>query len=214
MQLGTSILKLDYNRINELYASDTDLIHLDVMDGEFVEETTNLYHTIEEVLKDNQKELDVHLMVKDVKKYADDYIKLKPKYITFHYEAVDNHMEIIEYLRSLNVKVGLAINPGTPVDSILSFLDCVDLILIMSVQPGRGGQKFIDSTLSKIKRLNLIRDLNELKFKIEVDGGITDENVDTLEGVDIVVCGTNITSSTDFNKQIHVIKDNFPIAGF
>ena len=93
-------------------------------------------------------------MVKDVKKYVDDYSKLKPKYITFHYEAVKNHMEIINYIKSLDIKVGLAINPGTPVDSILSFLDCIDLVLIMSVQPGKGGQQFIDSTLGKIKRIN------------------------------------------------------------
>ena len=214
MKLGTSILKLDYNRINEIYASDTDYIHLDVMDGEFVLETTNLFHTVSDLLKDNNKPLDVHLMVKDVKKYVDDYSKLKPKYITFHYEAVKNHMEIINYIKSLDIKVGLAINPGTPVDSILSFLDCIDLVLIMSVQPGKGGQQFIDSTLGKIKRINFIRNINNLKFKIEVDGGINDFNVSKLDGVDVVVCGTNITSSPDFNRQIHTIKDNFPIARF
>lgn len=214
MLLGTSILKIDYERMNELYASDTDFIHVDVMDGEFVPETTSLFYVVKERLKNNNKPLDVHLMVKDVKKYSLEYGELSPEYITFHYEAVKEHLEYIQYIKKLGVKVGLAINPGTPVDSILSFLDCVDMVLIMSVQPGKGGQKFLDGTLSKIKRLKFIRDINNLNFKIEVDGGVTDENVQKLENVDLVICGTNITSSSDFNKQIHTIKYNFPLREF
>ena len=212
MLLGTSILKIDSNRMKELFLSDTDFIHVDVMDGEFVPETTSLFYSVKEKLNDNTKDLDVHLMVKDVKKFVQDYSELGPKYMTFHYEAVKDHMDIINYIKSLNIKVGLAINPGTPVDSILSFLDRVDMVLIMSVQPGKGGQQFIESTISKINRLQFIRDINEMSFEIEVDGGIKDTNVYKLENVDLVVCGTCITSSNDFNKQIHTIKNNFPLA--
>lgn len=212
MLLGASILNIDNNRLNELYMSDIDYVHVDVMDGEFVTSTTDLFYRVKDKLASNQKNIDVHLMVKDIKKYVDEYKELSPAFIIFHYEACLNHLEIINYIKSLNIKVGLAISPGTPVDSILSFLDVIDLVLVMSVQPGKGGQEFIESTISKIKRLAFIRELNNLKFKIEVDGGINDTNVNKLENVDYVVSGSYITKSDNFSDKIVRIKSNFPLA--
>lgn len=212
MLLGASILNIDNNRLNELYMSDIDYVHVDVMDGEFVTSTTDLFYRVKDKLASNQKNIDVHLMVKDIKKYVDEYKELSPSFIIFHYEACLNHLEIINYIKSLNIKVGLAISPGTPVDSILSFLDVIDLVLVMSVQPGKGGQEFIESTISKIKRLAFIRELNNLKFKIEVDGGINDTNVNKLENVDYVVSGSYITKSDNFSDKIVRIKSNFPLA--
>ena len=117
-------------------------------------------------------------------------------------------MSIINYLRSLNIKVGLAINPGTPIDSILSYLDQVDLILVMSVYPGRGGQEFIRDTERKLNKLNHVRKIIYLNYKIEVDGGINDKTIEKVKDADIAVSGYFITSADDYQRQVNILKDD------
>ncbi len=206
MKISASFLSMKEDRMQELDQTTIDYLHVDVMDGEFVKEKSISNEEMALKLKDVTKPLDIHLMVKDVKSYIDFYKDLNPKYITFHYEATSNPMEIINYLKSLNIKVGLAINPGTPIDSILSYLDQVDLILIMSVYPGRGGQEFIRDTEHKLNKLNHIRKIIYLNYKIEVDGGINDKTINNVSDADIAVSGNYITSSSDYQKQVSILK--------
>ncbi len=207
MKIAASFLSMKENRMQELDQTTIDYMHVDVMDGIFVPEMSISNEEMALKLKDVTKPLDIHLMVKDVISYIDFYKDLNPHNITFHYEAVrDNVMEVINYLKKLNIKVGLAINPGTPIDSILSFLDQVDYILIMSVYPGRGGQEFIRETEQKVNRLNNVRKIISFAFKIEVDGGINDNTIEKIAAADIAVAGNFITSATDYQKQVSILK--------
>ena len=207
MKIAASFLSMKENRMQELDQTTIDYMHVDVMDGIFVPEVSISNEEMALKLKDVTKPLDIHLMVKDVINYIDFYKDLNPHHITFHYEAVrDNVMEVINYLKKLNIKVGLAINPGTPIDSILSFLDQVDYILIMSVYPGRGGQEFILETEQKVNRLNNVRKIISFTFKIEVDGGINDKTIEKISAADIAVAGNFITSATDYQKQVSTLK--------
>lgn len=207
MKIAASFLSMKENRMNELMISSVDYIHVDIMDGLFVKEKTREDLEIKGMLNNSLKPLDIHLMVKDVKKYIDLYRDLKPLNITFHYEAITNHLEIINYLKKIGINVGIAINPGTPVDSILSYLDMVDIVLIMSVNPGRGGQEFIKETKDKLKRLKEIRTINNFNFLIEVDGGINDQVVNNTIDSDIIVSGSYITNSLDYEKQVKILRD-------
>ena len=207
MKISASFLSMKEDRMKELDQTTIDYIHVDVMDGIFVQEKSISNEEMALKLKDVTKPLDIHLMVKDVKSYIDFYKDLNPHNITFHYEACgENTMEIINYLRKLNIKVGLAINPGTPIDSILSYLDQVDYILIMSVYPGRGGQEFIKETEQKVKRLSHVRKIISFTFKIEVDGGINDRTIDNINDADIAVAGNYITSASDYQQQVNTLK--------
>lgn len=207
MKIAASFLSMKEDRMQELDQTTVDYMHVDVMDGIFVPEVSISNEEMALKLKDVTKPLDIHLMVKDVISYIDFYKDLNPHNITFHYEAVrDNVMEVINYLKKLNIKVGLAINPGTPIDSILSFLDQVDYILIMSVYPGRGGQEFIRETEQKVNRLNHVRKIISFTFKIEVDGGINDKTIEKISAADIAVAGNYITSADDYQKQVSTLK--------
>lgn len=212
MELSASFLAMKENRMQELINTPIDYIHVDVMDGEFVKNKSANYLQIKEMLKNNNKRLDVHLMVNDVLRYIEEYRELNPEYIIFHYEAIKDHLKIIKYLKSLNIKVGIAISPGTLVDAILSYLDMIDLVLVMSVIPGKGGQTFIPSSLEKIRKLNILRKINNLNFKIEVDGGINNETVKKLNYVDIVVAGSYITNADNYLMQVTSLKNEFPLA--
>lgn len=207
MKIAASFLSMKENRMNELMNSSADYIHVDIMDGIFVQEKTRDDDEIISMLTNSTKPLDVHLMVKDVKKYIDLYSKLNPSNITFHYEAIKNHIETINYLKEKNIKVGLAINPSTSIESILSYLDMVDIVLIMSVYPGRGGQEFISDTIYKLKRLKEVKELNHFKFKIEVDGGINDKTIAKVSEADISVSGCYITNGESFEKQVKILRD-------
>ena len=206
MKISASFLSMKEDRMQELDRTTVDFLHVDVMDGEFVKEKSISNDEMALKLKDVTKPLDIHLMVKDVKSYIDFYKDLHPAFITFHYEATNDPMSIINYLRSLNIKVGLAINPGTPIDSILSYLDQVDLILVMSVYPGRGGQEFIRDTERKLNKLNHVRKIIYLNYKIEVDGGINDKTIEKVKDADIAVSGYYITSADDYQRQVNILK--------
>lgn len=204
MELSVSILGIKENiKENVLKLDNTNIsyLHLDIMDGIFVEnktwETSQLY----DIVKNCRTKLDVHLMVSDVYKYVTEFSKFNPEYITFHYEAVSDVRKIINYIKSFNIKVGLAIKPNTPLIKIKEFLGEIDLVLIMSVEPGQGGQDFLMSTNSKLNDLRQLQ--KEYNFVIEVDGGIKDTNISKVN-TDISVIGSFITNG-DYKEQIRKI---------
>lgn len=207
--ISTSILSIKDNlkaNLEKLDISSTDFMHVDVMDGIFVKNTTVGYDVYEEVLENCNTPLDVHLMVSDVKSYIDDYRELKPVIITFHYEAVNNHRDVIDYIKSCGIKVGMAIKPDTMIEEIIDFLSYLDIVLVMSVEPGSGGQEFIYDSLVKINELDKIRKEKNYSYLIEVDGGVNDITSKLCYNADIVVAGSFITDSDDYEEQIQKIK--------
>lgn len=204
MKISASFLSIKNNlkeNIDLLTKCDIDYLHLDIMDGIFVKNKTWDISEIKNLINYN-KPLDVHLMVSDVYKYVDEYKDLNPEFITFHYEVDLDIMDIINYIKKYNIKVGLSIKPKTKVDEITPYLPYLDLILVMSVEPGEGGQKFIIDSVDKIKKLK------ELKgnYLIEVDGGINDGTINLVKDVDIAVVGSYITSG-NYEEKIKSIKE-------
>ena len=177
---------------------DIDLIHLDIMDGEFVPYTSFTYDQIKTIVNNTNKPLDVHLMVNNIDEYIYDYAMLNTKFITFHYEALTD-LKVIDKVKSYGIRCGISIKPNTDVEQIYDILPLIDMVLIMSVEPGRGGQKFIESSLDKIKKLNnKIKELG-LDVLVSVDGGINDNTgIKCVEnGADILVIGSALTNSED-----------------
>lgn len=210
MELSVSILSIKDDieeKIKKIDNLDIDYIHLDIMDGKFVINKTRDFKSIYENVKDLKKPLDVHLMVKDVKSYIDKYALLNPKFITFHLESVDNPKEIIDYLKSKNIKVGMSIKPNTDIEDLGPFLKDLDLILIMSVEPGCGGQEFIDDMEARIDELKLLKNAYNYSYLIEVDGGINDKTIYKCLNADICVVGSFITSSNDYEDKLNVLKE-------
>ncbi len=204
MKISASFLSIKDNlkdNINLLTKCDIDYLHLDIMDGVFVNNKTWDVLEIKDLINNN-KPLDVHLMVSDVYKYVDEYKTLNPDFITFHYEVDLDIMDIINYIKKFNIKVGLSIKPNTKVEEIIPYLPFIDLVLVMSVEPGFGGQEFITNSVDKIKKLK------ELKgdFLIEVDGGINNQTIDLVKDVDIAVIGSYITSG-NYEEKIKSIKE-------
>ena len=204
MELGVSVLSIKDNfkeNIKKLDACNFDYFHIDIMDGEFVENSTWNIDEVKEFTSNLNHPLDVHMMVSDVSKYIDDFSTIKPKFITFHYEATDNHKYYIDKIHSYGVKAGIAINPDTDINLITHLLNDVDLVLVMSVFPGYGGQKFIKDVVSKIQILKKLQ--KNYNFFIEVDGGITDETIKFCD-TDIVVVGSFITGG-NYEHQINAL---------
>lgn len=208
MKLSASILNIKEPKreeVEKLSKLDIDYIHVDVMDGIFVDNKTYSYEEFSNILSLATKPFDVHLMVSDVKKNIDLYSKLNPSFITFHYEAISEVGSVINYLKSKNIKVGLSIKPGTDISEITSFLPYVDLVLVMSVEPGKGGQEFIENSVNKINDLYKIREAQGYSYLIEVDGGINPDTIKKCEQVDIAVVGNYITSR-DYKEAIENLK--------
>lgn len=209
MKISTSILSVenDYikDAIDKLNNTNTDYIHLDIMDGIFVPNENWSYEFLKERLVDNKKPLDVHLMVSDVKKYIDLFSNFNPVFITFHYEAISEVGSVINYIKSKNIKVGLAIKPATDVSEIVDYLPYVDLALVMSVEPGKGGQTFIENSVNKIEDLYKIRENQGYNYLIEVDGGINSETIKECSKVDIAVAGKYVTSN-DYQDSLNNLK--------
>lgn len=196
MKIAASFLDIKEPKCEEvtkLNNLDIDYLHLDVMDAIFVENKTYSYEEFSDILKFTTKPKDVHLMVSDVKKYIDEFSKFKPEFITFHYEAVSEVGSVINYIKDLGIKVGMSIKPSTPVSEIIKYLDDLDLVLVMSVEPGKGGQTFIEESVNKIEQLYSLREKEEYKYLIEVDGGINDETIKKCNKADICVVGSYIT---------------------
>ena len=209
MKISASFLSIKEdikNKIQKLDDSNIDYIHLDIMDNIFVPNITFDFNEMNELLKDTKHMKDVHLMVKDVKRYIDDYKTLNPEFITFHLEAVDNVKEIIDYIKSFNIKVGISIKPNTKVEELLEYLPLIDLVLIMSVEPGFGGQKFMENSIAKIEKLYDIRKENNYHYLIEIDGGINSDNVNFLNKADILVVGSYITNNDNYEEAINNLR--------
>lgn len=210
VQISTSILSIKDNFIDNIKKLDntsTDYIHLDIMDGNFVPNKSFSYEEMLEVKKNTTRKLDVHLMVSNPKGYINSYKNLNPEYITIHYE-IEDYLKYIDLIKSLNIKVGISIKPNTNVEEIFDILDKIDLVLIMSVEPGLGGQKFIESSIAKIKKLRKYIDENNLVVQIEVDGGIND-NTSKLcinAGCNILVSGSYITNNEFYEEQIKKLR--------
>lgn len=208
IKISASFLSIKDNlkeNINILTNLDISYLHLDIMDGMFVPNKTYDINKIKEIIN-FKKPLDIHLMVSDVYKYVSDFITLKPEFITFHYEANCDIMNLINYIKSNGVKVGIAINPETDVKVLDEYLKYLDLILVMSVTPGRGGQKFIPSSIDKINYLNNVKKEFGYNYLISVDGGI---NLDTIKFVktDIAVIGSYLTSG-NMKENLLKIKES------
>lgn len=217
MEISTSLLSVEEEKIlrtiYDLEVANTDYFHIDVMDGRFVKnDTSEIMRKYSEYLNQiTNVPLDVHLMVTNVKEYVDSYSIFNPNIITFHYETCKNENEVeenIKNIREKNIKVGLAIKPETKIEDIKKFLSKINLLLIMSVEPGMGGQKFLEKTLEKIKLAREEINKQDLETEIEVDGGINLENIEKLKetGVSIAVAGTSIINSKDFKYTIREMK--------
>lgn len=217
VKISTSILSVEpedaTRKFYDLEVAKTDYFHIDVMDGKFVEANTEekMYEYTNTIKQISNLPLDVHFMVEDVKKNIDKYLSFEPDIITFHYEAFKNNEEIydvIKYLKANNVKVGISIKPATPVEEILEFMKHIYLCLIMTVEPGKGGQKLIPETIEKVKKLKEYLEREALETFIEVDGGIKVDNAGILKnaGADIIVSGTAIISAGDMQDVIEKMK--------
>ena len=202
MIISGSFLKIqdDSKKILD-FAKSMDQIHFDVMDGNFTEKATISPSMINFGI--SNKPIDVHLMVMDVKKYVDEVITFNPEFITFHIE-IGNTLEYINYIKNKNIKVGIAINPSTDIKLIYPFLSMIDLVLIMSVPAGAGGQKFIDIS-DRINEIYNYREKNNFKFLIEVDGGINDKTIHSVTNADICVVGSFITDG-NYDERLKKIK--------
>ncbi len=214
IQISPSILSADFsqlgNEIKRLEEGGADMIHVDVMDGHFVPNLTIGPPVIKALRKDCLLKFDVHLMIAPVHKYIEDYAKAGADIITIHPEATDNLKESIKKIKSFNKKVGVSLNPESKVDLIKNLLGEIDLVLIMSVNPGFGGQKFIPEVLDKIKELKKIQIKENIDFDIEIDGGINFDNCQKVieAGANILVSGTTVFKSNngDIKKNINLLK--------
>ena len=214
IQISPSILSADFsqlgNEIRRLEEGGADMIHVDVMDGHFVPNLTIGPPVIKALKKQCSIKFDVHLMISPVHKYIESYADAGADIITIHPEATDNLEESILKIKSLNKIVGVSLNPESKIDIIINYLDKIDLVLIMSVNPGFGGQKFMPEVLDKVKQLKKIQSENNMNFDIEIDGGINFDNCQTAieAGANILVSGTTVFKSNngDIKKNINLLK--------
>lgn len=217
VEVSTSILSADReNSLGVFYnleVAKTNYFHIDVMDGEFVENNTIelMQEYVGQIKQISNTPLDIHLMVKDIKTFVNSYIPYEPNTITFHLEACENEKqakEIIRYIHDNHIKVGMAIKPNTSVEEIYKYLPYINSVLVMTVEPGKGGQKLISETIDKVKKIKEYIESNNIDIDIEVDGGVNLENVEKLKeaGANIIVAGTTIINSRDYNKTIVEIK--------
>lgn len=208
MLVAPSILSADFGKLNEeiiaICDGGCDLIHVDVMDGHFVPNMTIGPVVVNSVAKIATKPLDVHLMVEDNNFFVDLFAPLKPQYISFHIESEKHPHRLIQKLRSLDIQPALVLNPHTNPDSIEYLLEDLDMVLLMSVNPGFGGQKFIPNVIEKAKKLKALINKRNPNCLIQVDGGVNDKNIQELKdaGVDVVVAGSYVYGANDYSKAI------------
>ena len=214
IQISPSILSADFSQlgseIRKLEEGGADLIHVDVMDGHFVPNLTIGPPVIKNLRKYTKLPFDVHLMISPVHKYIENYAEAGADIITIHPEATENLKESINLIKLLGKKVGVSLNPKTEIKTLIDEIKNIDLVLVMSVNPGFGGQKFMPEVLDKIKELKNIKDKNQYHFNIEVDGGINFSNAKMVleAGADILVSGTTIfkENNGDIKNNIEKLK--------
>jgi ribulose-phosphate 3-epimerase len=214
IKIAPSILSADFSRlgeqIQELTKAGADYIHVDVMDGHFVPNITIGPLVVESVKKQTTIPLDVHLMIENPMKYVKEFSDAGANIITVHIEAESHIHRAVNMIKNLGCKAGVSLNPSTSLTMLDEILSEIDLVLVMSVNPGFGGQKFIDSSINKIKRLRKMIDDREIDAEIEVDGGITAENVSTVvkAGADVIVAGYAIFSKPNITEAIKEIRNS------
>ncbi len=212
IQISPSILSADFsqlgNEIKKLEEGGADLIHVDVMDGHFVPNLTIGPPVIKNLRKYTKIPFDVHLMISPVHEYIENYANAGADIITIHPEATENLKESISLIKKFGKKVGVSLNPKTKIKTIIDEIDNIDLVLVMSVNPGFGGQKFMPEVLDKIKELKKIKDKNQYHFDIEVDGGINFSNSKIVleAGADILVSGTTVFKENDGDIKTNIEK--------
>ena len=208
--LSANFLKLE-EEIKAVSEAGADLLHIDVMDGHFVPNLTFGPCVLEKISSISSVPLDVHLMVKDVPKFVELFLPLKPKFLSFHIEAEAHPIKLCEYLRTQGIHPAITLNPHTPISSLEHLIEFVDMVLLMSVNPGFGGQKFLSLVYDKIRELRALIEKKQAKVFIEVDGGVNGLNATDLEeaGADILVAGNYIFSSNDYKNAIKSLKLEF-----
>ena len=208
--LSANFLKLEVE-IKAVSEAGADLLHIDVMDGHFVPNLTFGPCVLEKISSISSVPLDVHLMVKDVSKFVELFLPLKPKFLSFHIEAEAHTIKLCEYLRTQGIHPAITLNPHTPISLLEHLIEFVDMVLLMSVNPGFGGQKFLPLVYDKIRELRALIEKKQAKVFIEVDGGVNGLNAADLEeaGADILVAGNYIFSSNDYKNAIKSLKLEF-----
>ena len=212
-QLAPSILSADFSRLGEcvcqIEKAGADIIHVDVMDGHFVPNISFGAAVMKSLCGKTGMPFDVHLMIEDPDRYLEDFITDNTESSTVHADACVHLHRTIQHIKSSGAKAGVAVNPATPLSAVECVLEDVDMILIMSVNPGFGGQKFISSVLPKIRNLDELRRENNLDFTIEIDGGINPDNVKTVTdaGVDIVVAGSSVFGAADIEARVKEFRE-------
>ena len=212
MLVAPSILSADFGNLEKeikaICEAGCDLVHVDVMDGHFVPNLTIGPVVVQPVAKASTKPLDIHLMVENNNFFVDLFAPLKPKYLSFHLESEKHPHRLIQKIRSLEISPAITLNPHTRVEDIEYLLEDLDMVLLMSVNPGFGGQKFIPSVIEKAKKLKELINKRNPKCLIEVDGGVSDKNIKELKdaGVDIVVAGSYVFGSDSYKKVIDSLK--------
>lgn len=209
MRISVTFLKSRYERpetIKEIAKTDADYIHVDIMDGEFVEKTVLSIEETQKLFEHSNKPLDIHLMCSSPKKYIESLSKLNVSFITIHAEIEEDLGLLINLIHSFGISAGLSIKPETPVSAIEKYLNVIDNVLIMGVNPGYGGQSLILSTVNKIDELKKLRNDNGYHYQISLDGGVNLETRKMLDDLDIVVAGSYICESIDYQKQIDTLR--------
>ncbi len=211
MQIAPSILSADFGRLDEeivaICQAGADLIHIDIMDGSFVPNITIGEVVVKAVAKISTKPLDIHIMVSNNDMFVDMFAPYSPRYLSFHIESEKHPLRLIQKLRKLGIKPSIAINPHTSIDTVKHIVPYVDMVLLMSVNPGFGGQEFISEVLNKAKELKQLINKKNPKCLIQMDGGINGKNIQQIKdsGVDIAVAGSYLFGG-EYTRQIDSLR--------